>query len=277
MPAELIYGTVLLAAISHAIWNAMVKASTDRLVTLALIRAVGFGTGLVLLPFVPAPSPEAWPYLAAAVLAHFAYYTFMLAGYGVGDLSRVYPIARGIAPLTVTALAAWVVGEALTPGQFAAVLFASAGVLILAFESGIPRGAALWFALAMGLSIASYTFLNGMGVRTGGTVLGYFAWLEFATGLGVLIFTGFRRPDALQAVRMAGPVLGLTGGVLSVGGYLIGLWAIGLLPMGPVTAVRETSVVFGALIGVLILGEPMGRRRIAAATLVALVLLAALA
>ncbi|NIP74886.1 MAG: EamA family transporter [Xanthomonadales bacterium] len=269
MPAEAIYAIVLLAAVSHAVWNALVKASADPLITLALIRLVGLVTGLSLLAAVPAPGPASWAYLAAAVLAHYAYYSFMLAGYRAGDLSRVYPIARGVAPLVVTGLAAWLAAEPLAPGQTAAVLLTSAGILLLAFERGAPQRAAAWFALGMGLSIAGYTFLNGMGVRGAGTVLGYFAWLEIGTGAGVVAFTVVRRPNWRAAAARAGIARGLAGGVLSAGGYLIGLWAISLLPMGPVTAMRETSVVFGALIGVLVLGEPLGRRRIAAAILVA--------
>jgi len=269
VPAEAIYAIVLLAAISHAVWNALVKASADPLITLALIRFVGLVTGLSLLAAVPAPDPASWPYLGAAVLAHYAYYSFMLAGYRVGDLSRVYPIARGVAPLVVTGLAAWLAAEPLTPGQTAAVLLTSGGILLLAFERGAPQRVAAWFALGMGLSIASYTFLNGMGVRGSGTVLGYFAWLEIGTGSAVVAFTLLRRPNWRAATARVGIAKGLAGGVFSAGGYLIGLWAISLLPMGPVTAVRETSVVFGALIGVLVLGEPLGHRRIAAAALVA--------
>lgn len=269
VPAEAIYAVVLLAAISHAVWNALVKTSADPLITLALIRFVGLFTGLSLLAAVPAPGPGSWPFLAAAVLAHYAYYAFMLAGYRAGDLSRVYPIARGVAPLVVTGLAAALAAEPLRPVQTAAVLLTSAGIMLLAFERGAPQRRAAWLALGMGLSIAGYTFLNGMGVRGAGTVLGYFAWLEIGTGAGVVVFTLLRRPTWRTAVLHAGPAKGIAGGVLSVAGYLIGLWAISLLPMGPVTAVRETSVVFGALIGVLFLGEPLGYRRIAAAGLVA--------
>ena len=269
MPAEVVYGVVLLAAVSHAVWNALVKASADRLLTLAVIRAVGLATGLSLLPFVSSPAPESWPYLVAAVLAHYGYYAFMLAGYRVGDLSRVYPIARGVAPLLVTGLAAWLAAEPLALAQVAAVLLASAGVLVLAFERGPPQRAATLFALAMGVSIASYTFLNGMGARRAASLLGYFAWLEIGTGASVVMFTILRRGIVHPGFGAGNLARGIAGGAMSVGGYLAGIWAITLLPMGPVTAVRETSVVFGALIGVLVLGEPLGHRRIAAAVLVA--------
>ena len=242
MPAEAIYAIVLLAAISHAVWNALVKASADPLITLALIRFVGLITGLSLLTAVPTPDPASWPYLAAAVLAHFAYYSFMLAGYRVGDLSRVYPIARGVAPLVVTGLAALLAAEPPTPGQTAAVLMTSGGILLLAFERGAPQRAAAWFALGMGLSIASYTFLNGMGVRGSGTVLGYFAWLEIGTGSAVVAFTMLRRPNWRAAAARAGLAKGLAGGVFSVGGYLIGLWAISLLPKTCVSGPSSTLI-----------------------------------
>ncbi len=269
MPNEAIYGVVLLAALAHALWNAMVKASSDRLLTLATIRAVGLVVGCLLVFFVPLPAPQSWPFLIAAVFVHYAYYTFMLHGYRVGDLSQVYPIARGVAPLLVAALAASLAGERLAGGQLAAVMLTSTGIVILAFGRGGPRQGAVPIALATGVAIAGYTFLNGLGVRQGGTVLGYFAWLEIGTGTGVVLFTLLRRRAGIVVLGRAQGFRGIIAGFLSVGGYLAGLWAITLLPMAPVTAMRETSVVFGAIIGVVVFRESLGPQRIAAAGLVA--------
>lgn len=269
MPNEAIYGVVLLAALAHALWNAMVKASSDRLLTLAAIRAVGLVFGCSLIFFVPMPAPTSWPFLIAAIFVHYAYYALMLYGYRVGDLSQVYPIARGVAPLLVAALAASLVGEHLTVGQLAAVLLTSTGIVVLAFSRGSPRKGAVPIALATGATIAGYTFLNGLGVRHGGTVLGYLAWLEIGTGAGVLLVTVLRRRAEMLVFGRSQGLRGIAAGFLSVGGYLAGLWAMTLLPMAPVTAIRETSVVFGAIIGVVVFRERLGLQRIAAACLVA--------
>jgi drug/metabolite transporter (DMT)-like permease len=269
MPDEAIYGVVLLAALAHALWNAMLKASSDRLLTLATIRTVGLVIGCMLVFVVPMPAPKSWPFLIAAIFVHYAYYACMLGGYRVGDLSQVYPIARGLAPLLVAGLAASLLGEHLTVGQLVAVLLTSTGIVVLAFNRGAPRKGAVPFAVATGVTIAGYTFLNGLGVRLGGTVLGYLALLEIGTGSGVLLVTVLRRHAEINVFARMQGLRGIAAGFLSVGGYLAGLWAIALLPMGPVTAVRETSVVFGAIIGVLVLRESLGPRRIAAACLVA--------
>lgn len=268
MPNEAIYGVVLLAALAHALWNAMVKASSDRLLTLAAIRAVGLVFGCLLIFFVPMPAPKSWPFLISAIFVHYAYYALMLRGYRVGDFSQVYPIARGVAPLLVAALAASLVGEQLTVGQLAAVLLTSTGIVVLAFSRGSPQKGAVPMALATGATIAGYTFLNGLGVRHGGTVLGYLAWLEIGTGVGVLLATVLRRRAKMLVFGPSQGLRGMAAGFLSVGGYLAGLWAISLLPMAPVTAIRETSVVFGAIIGVVVFRESLGPQRIAAACLV---------
>jgi drug/metabolite transporter (DMT)-like permease len=269
MPNEAIYGVVLLAAVAHALWNAIVKASSDKLLTLATIRAMGLAFGCLLIFFVPMPAPKSWPFLIAAIFVLYAYYAFVLNGYRVGDFSLVYPIARGVAPLLVAGLAASLVGELLTVGQLVAVLLTSTGIVVLAFNRGARQKGAVPFAIATGVSIAGYTFLNGLGVRHGGTVLGYLALLEIGTGTGVLLFTILRRRAGIIVFSRSQGFRGIAAGFLSIGGYLAGLWAITLLPMAPVTAIRETSVVFGAIIGVVVLRESLGPQRIAAACLVA--------
>jgi drug/metabolite transporter (DMT)-like permease len=193
----------------------------------------------------------------------------MLNGYRVGDFSLVYPIARGVAPLLVAGLAASLVGELLTVTQLVAVLLTSTGIVVLAFNRGALQKGAIPFAVATGVSIAVYTFLNGLGVRHGDTVLGYLALLEIGTGTGVLLFTILRRRAGIIVFSRSQGFRGIAAGFLSIGGYLAGLWAISLLPMAPVTAIRETSVVFGAIIGVVVLRESLGPQRIAAACLVA--------
>lgn len=262
------YGLVLLAAIAHAGWNAWIKSSEDRLATLAVIRAVGLGFGLALLPFAPLPNRAGWGVLAFAAAAHFAYFALLLASYRVGDLSVVHGIARGTSPLLLAAVGWIFLGERLSAGQTAAVLLSSAGIGVLALGAG-ARGPAVALAAATGVSIAAYSALGGIGVRSAETVLGFQAWLEITTGSGVLLWilaTRGRGP-AVEALGRSG-LPGVLAGAAAVGGYLAYLSAVAVLPIAPVAALRESSVLFSAVIGAVAFGEPFGIRRVAAAVLV---------
>jgi drug/metabolite transporter (DMT)-like permease len=263
MSAAVLYGLVILSAIAHPIWNAMVKSSGDRLLSMVAIRATGLTLGLLALPFVGWPANNAWPWLVATAAAHFAYYGLLIRSYDTGDMSVVYPLARGLAPV-LTSLAAFVaIGESLSAGQVIAVGFISLGIMALSLGVGASRPAVV-FAVATGVSVATYSFLGGVGVRAAGTVLGFQACLEIVTGVGMVGFALLtRRRDLLPYARRHG-AMGLLAGVISVAGFLAFLTAASRLPLGPVTALRETSVIFGALIGTLVLKEGFGLRRIAA-------------
>jgi drug/metabolite transporter (DMT)-like permease len=197
----------------------------------------------------------------------FSYYALLVRSYGVGDMSVVYPLARGLAPVLTTIAAFVVIGETLGPGQIVAVALISLGIMALSFGAG-ASGAAVGFALATGLSVATYSFFAGLGVRTAGTVLGFQACLEIVTGLGMVGYALLaRRADLLAYARRHGSV-GLFAGAVSVLGFLAYLVAARSLPLGPVSALRETSVIFGAVLGTIVLREGFGSRRIAAAVLV---------
>ena len=277
MTPALLYGLVILSAIAHAVWNALVKSAGDRTLTMVAIRTVGMLLGLVALPFVDWPSPESWKWLAVTAVVMFAYYALLVRSYGVGDMSVVYPLARGLAPVLTTIAAFLVIGEALSTGQIAAVVMISIGIMALSFGAGASR-TAVGFALATGVSVATYSFFAGLGVRAAGTVLGFQACLEIVTGFGMLCYgVVVRRADLVIYMRRHGAV-GLFAGVVSVAGFLAYLVAARSLPLGPVSALRETSVIFGAVLGTLVLKEGFGPRRIAAAVLVTvgIVLLAVL-
>ena len=277
MTPALLYGLVILSAIAHAVWNALVKSAGDRTLTMVAIRTVGMMLGLVALPFVDWPSPESWKWLAVTAVVMFAYYALLVRSYGVGDMSVVYPLARGLAPVLTTIAAFLVIGEALSTGQIAAVVMISIGIMALSFGAGASR-TAVGFALATGVSVATYSFFAGLGVRTAGTVLGFQACLEIVTGFGMLCYGAVvRRADLVIYARHHGAV-GLFAGAVSVAGFLAYLVAARSLPLGPVSALRETSVIFGAVLGTLVLKEGFGPRRTAAAVLVTvgIVLLAVL-
>jgi drug/metabolite transporter (DMT)-like permease len=277
MSAALLYGLVLFSAIAHAAWNALMKSAGERMLTMAALRFVGLVLGLMALPFVDWPARASLVWLALTAAVQFAYYVLLVRAYGLGDMSVVYPLARGLAPMLTTLVAALALGEALAPHQFVAVALISTGIMILSLGAGGSRRAVV-FAAATGTAVAAYSLVAGLGVRAAGTVLGFQACLEIVTGAGTVGYVAIvRRADLVAHARRHG-VVGLLAGVLSVAGFLAYLVAARSLPLGPVVALRETSVIFGALLGALVLKEAFGARRTAASALVALgiVLLAAI-
>jgi drug/metabolite transporter (DMT)-like permease len=267
MTPALLYGLVVFSAIAHSVWNALVKSAGDRTLTMVAIRVAGLGMGLATLPFVDWPALESWKWLALTVVVHFGYYALLIRSYDLGDLSVVYPLARGIAPVLTTVAAFLFIGEALSTGQMLAVGLISLGLMALSFGAG-AGGPAVGFALATGVAVATYSFLGGLGVRAAGTVLGFQACLEIITGLGMVGYAlVVRRATILAYARRYGAT-GLLAGVISVLGFLAFLLAARSLPLGPVVALRETSVIFGAIIGTLILKEGFGPRRLAASAMV---------
>ena len=267
MAPALLYGLVVLSAIAHAIWNGLMKSAGDRTLIMVAIRSAGLLFGLVALPFVDWPAPESWKWLALTSCVMFAYYALLIRSYGLGDMSVVYPLARGIAPVLLTVVAYLTIGEALGAGQIVAVGLISLGIMVLSVGAGASRQA-VGFALATGVAVATYSFFSGLGVRAAGTVMGFQACVEIITGLGMVLYAlATRRADLPAFVRRHGAV-GLLAGGISVAGFLAFLFAARSLPLGPVVALRETSVIFGAVLGTVVLKEGFGLRRLAASALV---------
>ena len=268
MSSESLYGLVLLAAAAHAIWNALVKRAADALLMMAAIRLVGLVFGLAVVPFLPWPNESTWVLLALACTATFAYYGLLIHCYQIGDLSLVYPIARGSAPLVLALIAFLIIDEHLTATQIAGIVLISVGILALVIGKGNDRRA-VGYALATGISIATYSFLGGLGVRSSASVFGFQAWLEILTGIGMLAFAMIRRPGKVQAFVQTSGGIGLIAGALSVAGYLAFLTAAKVLPLAPIAALRECGLIFGAIIGAVVFKERFGTRRIVAAGLIA--------
>jgi drug/metabolite transporter (DMT)-like permease len=262
---------VLVAALLHAGWNALLKGGTDRLATVVLLDLTGLVLAVLALPLVPAPAPPARVLLVGSVLLHVGYELLLLRSYRVGDLSQVYPLARGTAPLLVAAFAGLVLGERLGPWQLAGLAGVCAGLLLLlGAGAGRPgRGPAVGPALATGVLIAAYTVADGVGVRRAGTDLGYVAWLFLLHGLPIpLVALAARGRDLTGGLRgQLGP--GVAAGVLAVAAYGLVLWAQRRGALAVVAALRETSVLVAALIGSLVFGERFGRRRVLAAAVLA--------
>jgi len=267
----IVLSLVLAAALLHASWNALVKAGGDPFVRLAVVNAVGGLCAAPMLFLVALPAPASWPYLVGSVVVHHAYYLALGYGYRFGDLSHVYPIARGVAPPLV-AFAAWAfAGESLGLLGLLAILVISGGIVSLAFadDGRLVAIRPLALGLATGITIAAYTLFDGLGARASGDVLAYIAWLFAidAVPFSVII--------ALRYRRRLGPALAACwrpaafGGALSVIAYGLVIWAMSLTPLAAVSALRETSVIIAALIGTRLLREPFGTRRVLAASLIA--------
>ena len=264
---------VLLAAVAHAGWNAMVKASGQRGAIFSVLLLTGGAIGLVGVIVFPLPAPEAWFYLILSAVVHYGYYGFLLLAYRYGDLSHVYPLARGSAPLMVAG-GAWVMaGEQLGPVGVAGLVLASGGIMSLAFENGLPRdhaAKAVFFAIGTGTLIAAYTVVDGLGVRASEAPISYIAWLNVLEALPISLWLLARRPASFTGLSGRSWRQGIIGGVLAMSAYGLVIYALSLGAMAHISALRETSVLFAALIGTLILRETSVSpgRRIAAAGLV---------
>ena len=259
---------VLAAAVAHASWNAIAHGIKDRLVAFALIGAGGLVPALPLLVLSAAPAPASRVYLGISVLLHVAYQLLLMRCYRVGEFSQVYPLARGISPVVVTGAAWLLVGEHLSGLQLAGVLLIPAGLACLVFIGRRPGRPALVAAAGTGLAIASYTVVDGVGVRLSGSAAGYIAWLMTLEGIVIPVAALIIRRGALAGqVRGVWPV-GLLGGVLSTAAYGLVLWAQTHAALALVAALRETSIIVGAIIGSLVFREPFGRPRTAATVLV---------
>jgi drug/metabolite transporter (DMT)-like permease len=262
---------VLLAALLHASWNAMIKGGSDVLLDTAAIVA---GAGLVALPFlflVPLPAPASWPYILASVATHVAYYFLMINAYRSGDLSLVYPLMRGVAPLLTGLLAIVWVGE--WPGAFgwAGMALISLGVMALAFRPARVgaalhgHGRAVGFALGNAGVIALYTLIDGTGGRLSGNAWSYIVWLFVLDALPFTFYMLATRGRNFVSALMQRRRRGLVGGSLSAGAYAISVWAMTQAPMALVASLRETSVLFATLIGARLLEEQLTPRRWAGA------------
>ena len=261
---------VLGAALLHAVWNAIVKSGTDPVLDTAL---VALGSSLAVTPFlavVPPPEAPAWRWVAASSVIHVGYFGALAGAYRAGDLSHGYPIMRGVAPLIVALSAfAWF-GEAPPAAMWVGVLLICGGVLWLGlagFDWHRSRTATAW-ALANAAIIAAYTLADAAGVRAAGGAERYVCWVFFFMGLPYVLIVWALRRSQFQRHLLRHWRRGLLGGGFVVASYGIALWAMTRAPVAAVAALRETSVIFGALIGAWLLKEGQVRQRMTGAAVV---------
>jgi len=249
---------VLMGAAFHASWNALVKSGSDPFLGTVLITTCVAGVTAVALVFLPLPQPESWRCLAASILIHLAYFGLIMLAYRGGDLSLVYPIMRGSAPAFTAVLAAVLLDEWPSGGVWSGVFLVSGGVLLLAADSprsGGVRLAPVVFALLNAAVIVGYTLVDGVGARLSGNAFSYTGWMLLVTG--VLIFAvsvAFRGRHVVRHV-LAQWKKGTLGGGCTFASYGLALWAMTKAPIAPVAALRETSIVFSALLAVFFLKE----------------------
>jgi len=264
-----IVGAVLFAALLHASWNALIKSGKDKALDTALIHILGCGVGVVLVAVFGLPRREAWPWLAASMTIHIGYYITLVGAYRHGELGFSYPIMRGTAPLLVAMLSGQLIGEHLSPAAWIGVAGISGGVLLIGLTRshvhGGSRRHALGYALANAAIIAAYTMVDGLGVRASGNALQYVALLFMLDGLPYFKIVMWQRraalADSIAFMKQRWPVA-LVGSSASLGAYAIALWAMTKAPVASVAALRETSVLFATLIGVLMLKERFRLQRL---------------
>ncbi|WP_137937590.1 DMT family transporter [Chitinivorax sp. B] len=259
---------VLFGALLHASWNTLIKGGQDKLMDTLLVALGSMLIGMLCLPFLPLPAPAAWPYLLGSVLVHVAYFYLIIHAYKVGDLSVVYPLMRGGAPLLTAIIAVCWLGESVTTGSLGGIGLLCSGILLLAgnhWHSGADRRA-IGFGLTNAVVVVSYTLFDGLGARQSGHALSYTMWLFALNALPLLLWACWKRGgDSVVAGIRQGYRRMMIGGACSVGAYGITLWAMTQAPIALVATLRETAVLFAALFGALLLRERLGLWRILAA------------
>jgi drug/metabolite transporter (DMT)-like permease len=261
---------VLFSALLHATWNSLAHAISDRLVGFALIGVACAVGGGLMVAFAGMPPAGAWPFILASAALHVVYNLLLLASYELGEFSQMYPLARGTSPWVVALISVVVLGRELPMTELLGVLAVSAGLIALVFIGGRPGRRdlpALIAAMLTGLAIASYTVVDGLGVMHP-PLFAYTGWLFLLQGPPIAVLAAIRRGRRLPAAVRASAVSGLAGGAISIVAYTIVLWAQTSGALAPIAALRETSIVFGALIGAVFLGERLGARRAIAAGVV---------
>lgn len=246
---------VLIGALLHASWNLLVKAGRNKQVTTAFVYiAAGMLSGLAL-PFLPRPAPASWPYLAVSTATELLYGIVLAAAYRVGDLSHAYPLMRGTAPLLVALGSSVLVGEHLPVSLGIGVAVMSCAIVSLVFDARTQPQSAAATALAIlnAFLIATYTVIDGVGSRKSQAPVAYSLWLFLFIAVPWLVWTA-SRAQCWAEVRAQIPA-GVVGGACSLASYTIALWAMTRAPIAAVAAVRETSIVFGLLLGAIVLRE----------------------
>ena len=267
--SPVVVALVLGAALLHATWNAVLRSGADRLWSISVMSMVSAAAAAPFALLLVKPAMASWPYIALSAALQIGYCLFLVRAYRDGELAQVYPIARGVSPLLVTLGAAVVAGERLSAADLTGVALVSAGICALAFGRTRPGLHSTLAALACGVFIAGYTLTDGVGARASGHPASYAAWLFVTQGAPMPLVYGAIRGRLRVGPRDPETLKAILGGVLSMVAYGTVVWALTLGPMGQVSALRETSVLFAAVIGVVFLKERLTLVRLGSAVMIA--------
>lgn len=262
-----VFLAVLLAAALHAGWNALVKTGLDRFSSILFLGLVQGGIALLLLPFFGLPPRAAWPWVLAGSALHSGYKLALIRAYGHGDLSQIYPLSRGTAPLIVAVAGALFLGERMDLARSAAVVAIAAGIMLMAGRGGLTRAGLFW-ALVTASFTAAYTLADGVGARIAGSASAFILTMIVLDGAFMLAYGLAARGGGAILALLPAWRGGLAAGAMSLAAYWIAIWAFTQAPLAMVAALRETSVLFAMLIAAVMLKEKLTTRRWAAAALI---------
>jgi drug/metabolite transporter (DMT)-like permease len=267
-----VFTAILAAAVFHAGWNTLLKLRVEPAVATVL---VAFASGVLVAPFAfvtGVPAVECWPYLIASVLIHIVYFIALAKAYRFGDLTQVYPLARGSAPLMTAVLTTVWLGETLSVYGWSGVIVLATGILLLTLKGGRAferfDSRAVSFALLTSLTITVYTLVDGIGARLAGSASAYSVWLFLGSGIAMTTYGLILVGPRIARDFVANWQIAIAGAALSTAAYAIAIWGMTVAPIALVAALRETSVLFAALFGALLLREPVLLPRVLAAFLV---------
>ena len=262
-----VFLVVITAALLHAIWNALLKGNSDKLVGMTAIVVGHMIPSAIALLFVPMPLEASYPYLLGGLVGHFGYQIFLANAYRIGDFTQVYPIARGTGPLLVTLVSVFLLGEQLSSLEILAVMLIIIGIISLSIVrqgDGLRNPKAASMALVTGCFIATYSNFDGLGARLSGSPVGFMSLLMLLNGVLFAGYLSMRNPHIVKrAWQDAKPTLFL-GGIGSYIAYVLVVWAFTQAPIPLVTALRETSIVFAILIGVFFFREKLNLAKVMA-------------
>jgi len=265
----MVFGVVMVAALLHASWNAIVKSALDKLFTMIMVTTAAAGLSAVLIPFLTAPTSSSFPYAVASACLQVIYFPLVARTYQVSDMSRTYPLMRGTAPLIVAIVSAFQMDDALSPVAWMGVVAICFGVFSIALGTTRSDGKGIRLALLNAVVIAAYTLIDGLGVRKSGAPAAYTLWVFLLTGVPLALWAiGAKKSTFVPYVGHHWR-LGIAGGIGTTASYGLALWAMTVAPIAVVAALRETSILFATLIAGFVLRESIGVRRVISACIIA--------
>ncbi len=264
----IVFLVLIFAALLHASWNAIVKSASDKFLTTILVATSAAVISAVALPFLPQPAAVSLRYAAASASLEVIYFLLLARAYQVADMSQVYPLMRGTAPLLVALVSVFLFGQQLSSMAWLGVIAICAGILTVAV-GGMEDRRGIPVALLNAIVIASYTLIDGTGVRRSGAPAAYTLWVTLLTGLPLGIWVMWTKRTHFLPYMTRYWRIGFIGGLSTIVAYGLALWAMTLVPVAIVAALRETSILFGTLIAGVVLRENIGPKRIISACIIA--------